>query len=375
MAGIYIHIPFCRQACHYCNFHFSTSTQLKQAVVNAISTELLLQKNYAGNEIIETIYFGGGTPSLLSAQELSLIFTALHKNFTIAHDAEITLEANPDDINSTVLKNWQQQGINRLSMGVQSFFEDDLQWMNRAHNATQAKQSILLAQQHGFNNITIDLIYGLPILTNEKWKANVDAALQLNVSHLSCYALTVEPKTALQYFIKEYKKQDVDAAHQSAQFLLLMQWMSDAGFEHYEISNFALPGKQSRHNTSYWQGKTYLGIGPAAHSFNGQSRQLNIANNALYIKSIEQHIVPFEVETLTAKQKFNEYVMTALRTSKGIDLTLVLEKFGKPPFEYIVKHAQPFVQTKKVLSANKHLLLTNEGKLFADGIASDLFML
>jgi oxygen-independent coproporphyrinogen-3 oxidase len=372
MAGIYIHIPFCRKACHYCNFHFSTSANNIPAMAQAITTEAVLRKDYI-NEKIATIYFGGGTPSLLQIDDLRLQIDTLRDLFDVENHAEITLEANPDDINAEKLAAWKAAGINRLSIGVQSFFDEDLQWMNRAHNATQAVQSIQLAQREGFNNITIDLIYGTPTLTDEHWQQNVETAIALNIPHLSCYALTVEPKTALEKMIAANKIANVDAEKQGRHFELLMQWAQAAGYEHYEISNFAKPGMQSRHNSSYWQGKQFLGLGPSAHSFNGSSRQWNIANNALYLKSIEQGIVPFEIEQLTPTQQLNEYIMTSLRTIEGLSLLHVQQRWGLPARELIEKEASPFLQDGRMLQRGGQLVLTRQGKLFADGIAAALF--
>jgi oxygen-independent coproporphyrinogen-3 oxidase len=364
MAGIYIHIPFCRQACHYCNFHFATSLHYKNDLVTALLKEIVLQKDYPGNEIIETIYFGGGTPSLCTKAEIGNILAAIRSTHTIAEDAEITLEANPDDITEEKLREWKEAGINRLSIGIQSFFEEDLQWMNRAHNAKQAVDSLQSAKEQ-FDNITIDLIYGTPRLTNEKWKKNVETALSLNIPHLSCYALTVEPKTPLDKMIKQHKSDNIDPDKQSEQFLLLMQWMEDAGYEHYEISNFARPGWRSRHNSSYWQGANYLGLGPSAHSFNGKERQWNISNNSVYIESISKGIIPFEKEVLTVTQKKNEYIMTSLRTIGGLDTGIA----GKD----LLEKSKRFIDAGLMKLENDSLILTREGKLLADGIAAELF--
>lgn len=372
MAGIYIHIPFCRKACHYCNFHFSVSQNMLPQMMNAICREAELRNNYL-HEAIETIYFGGGTPSLVTIDDLQFTIEKLRTLFNVDTNAEITLEANPDDITIEKLNAWKDIGITRLSIGIQSFFDDDLQWMNRAHNAGQARKSIELAMQAGFNNITIDLIYGTPHLSDEDWLQNLETALQLNVPHLSCYALTVEPNTALQKMIAQHKKEDVDAEKQSRQFELLMQWSAANGYEHYEISNFAKAGFRSRHNSSYWQGKPYLGLGPSAHSYNGLSRQWNIANNALYIKSIEQNIVPFEKEELTSTQKINEYLMTGLRTAEGVALDHLKRIAGEQTTTFIYHDAQKFIQQDLMQLSNKALVLTNKGKLFADGIAADLF--
>ncbi len=371
MAGIYLHIPFCKQACHYCNFHFATSLHYKNELIAALLKEIELQKNYLQNEKVETIYFGGGTPSLLQILDLRLLISSIQKNFTVDPGVEITLEANPDDITEEKLIEWKQIGINRLSIGIQSFFEEDLKWMNRAHNAEQAINNLKLAKKH-FENITIDLIYGTPQLTNEKWKHNVETALSLDIPHLSCYALTVEPKTPLEKMIQQHKSDDINPDKQSEQFLLLMQWLEDAGYEHYEISNFAKPGWRSRHNSSYWQGKKYLGLGPSAHSFNGTERQWNIANNNIYIASLNENKLSFEKEELTPIQKLNEYIMTALRTAEGINFEVLSSKFSVEKSNFLTR-SKKFIENNLLrLNANS-ILLTKEGKLLADGIASDLF--
>jgi oxygen-independent coproporphyrinogen III oxidase len=372
MPGIYIHIPFCRKACHYCNFHFSTNTKQIHAVSKAIAHEASLRKDYI-TRTVETIYFGGGTPSLLEADDLKEQIGVFRALFNVAGDAEITLESNPDDITPEKLEQWKEAGINRLSIGVQSFFAEDLQWMNRAHNATQAEQSILFAQQAGFDNITIDLIYGTPTLTDEQWKYNVDKAISLGITHLSCYALTVEAKTALADMIKKHKIADVSPDKQGHHFELLMQWLEKEGWEHYEISNFAKPGHRSKHNSSYWKGESYLGLGPSAHSFNGISRQWNIANNALYLKSIEQEIIPFEIEMLTPAQRLNEYIMTSLRTMEGLSLQHVKEHWSEAEATDILRDSQKFIDHDLVIHHDNNLLLTRKGKLMADGIAADLF--
>lgn len=368
MAGIYIHIPFCKQACHYCNFHFSTSLRYKNELIAALLKEMELQQEYLSGEIIETIYIGGGTPSLCSQQELESIFNKIQSLFKVSQDAEITLEANPDDINNEKLKDWKETGINRLSIGIQSFFDEDLQWMNRAHTAQQATDNLKLAI-NDFDNITIDLIYGTPELTNEKWKQNVERAIAFNIPHLSCYALTVEPKTPLDKLIRQHKSPDIDPDKQSEQFLLLMQWMTAAGYEHYEISNFAKPGFRSRHNSSYWQGKKYIGFGPSAHSFDSNTRWWNIANNNQYIESINKGVVPFEKEELTATQKLNEYIMISLRTMEGLNLF----KVDDATRNELRAKSKKYIEKGLMKIENDYLKLTNEGKLLADGIAADLF--
>jgi oxygen-independent coproporphyrinogen-3 oxidase len=368
LTGIYIHIPFCKQACHYCNFHFATSLHYKNELTAALLKEIALQKDYLGSDPVETIYFGGGTPSLLNIEDLQMIIEKIKTVFVVKAGTEITLEANPDDITEEKLIGWKEAGINRLSIGIQSFFDEDLEWMNRAHNAQEAIGNLQLAIKH-FENITIDLIYGTPGLTNEKWKQNVDTAISLNIPHLSCYALTVEPKTPLDKMIRQHQTENINPEKQSEQFLLLMQWMEEAGYEHYEISNFARPGWRSRHNSSYWQGKNYLGVGPSAHSFNGTERKWNVSNNTLYIESINKGIVPFEKEVLTVVQQLNEYIMTSMRTMEG----LKLEKLDKITGDKLKAASQKFIDAGLMRSVSNSLILTKEGKLLADGIAADLF--
>lgn len=383
LAGIYIHIPFCKQACNYCNFHFSTSLRYKNDFIAALLKEIELQSkqsstaelqnNYLQNEIIETIYFGGGTPSLLSTDELKTILIKLREHLQIIPNAEITLEANPDDITNEKLKGWKEAGINRLSIGIQSLFDEDLLWMNRAHNAAEAKTVIQKAKEAGFENFTVDLIYGTPGLTDEMWMQNLEWVLQQNITHLSCYALTVEEKTPLDKQIRLNQKTATDPEQQSRQFLLLMDFMQLAGFEHYEISNFAKPGHRSKHNSSYWKGKHYLGLGPSAHSYNGISRQWNIANNQQYIQLLQQGIIPFEKEELTTTQQLNEYIMTSLRLMEGCDLNFVQTKFGADKVKELKQKSIRFQYSKWMIEKANALILTQEGKLFADKIASELF--
>ena len=343
----------------------------KGPLIAALLREMEIQRNYLEGEPIESIYFGGGTPSLLPAEDIRALILCLRDLFTIEPDAEFTLEANPDDITEEKLNAWKASGINRLSIGIQSFFDEDLRWMNRAHTAGEAMVNLQLAIKH-FNNITIDLIYGTPQLTNEKWKKNVDTAIALGIPHLSCYALTVEPKTPLDKMIRQFKREDVNPDKQSEQFLLLMQWMEEAGYEHYEISNFARPGRRSRHNSSYWQGKKYLGLGPSAHSFNGKERQWNVSNNNIYITSLEKGQLPFEKEVLTPTQQLNEYIMTSLRTMEGLNLVTLRSVFGIREDEMLGK-TKPFSAGGLLKQADHSLVLTKEGKLLADGIAAALF--
>lgn len=340
-------------------------------MITAILCEAEMQKDYLGAETIETIYLGGGTPSLLNNEEIKIILEKIQQLHILSSEAEITLEANPDDIDEDKLSGWKAAGINRLSIGIQSFFDEDLQWMNRAHTADEAKHSLHAAKTI-FDNITIDLIYGTPHLTNERWKQNVDTVLSFDIPHISCYALTVEPKTPLHKMIKQQKSPDVNPDKQSEQFLLLMRWMEEAGYEHYEISNFAKPGWRSRHNASYWQGKKYLGLGPSAHSFNGSTRQWNISNNNIYIQSISGGEVPYEIEELTLTQQINEYIMTSLRTAEGMNLDVLEEQFAVSSKE-ITGKAEKYINNNLLKLGNNSLLLTREGKLLADGIAADLF--
>ena len=373
MAGIYIHIPFCRKACHYCNFHFSTSSKQIEPLVDCLIKEIELRKNDT-TQTIETIYFGGGTPSILTTSQIESILQAVNNYYTVIIDAEITLESNPDDISEDKLIQWKSIGINRLSIGIQSFREEDLLWMNRAHNAVQAYKCIKLAQAVGFDNITIDLIYGVPNLSNEQWKENIQTALSLHIPHLSCYALTVEPKTALDKMIQTNNKESIDTDKQAEQFIILMDILEDAGFEHYEISNYAIPGFRSKHNSSYWQGKHYIGIGPSAHSFNGHSRQWNIANNALYIQSINNNSITAETEMLTTNQQYNEYVMTSLRTIEGIENSRIKALFGDDKLQHTFIEITKWIHSGYVIMDNNRITLTPTGKLMADGIASDLFI-
>jgi len=387
VAGIYIHIPFCKQACYYCDFHFSTSLKKKDELLQALVKELQLRKDELKNKTIETIYFGGGTPSLLTIDELRLLIDEVYKNYQVIQNPEITLEANPDDLLSvraqsrTIFEDYKAIGINRLSIGIQSFFEDDLQSMNRAHSAEEAKKCLELATKQ-FDNITIDLIYGIPNMSLEKWNENLQMAFNLGVNHISSYALTVEPKTALDSFIKKgtYPPIDEDLALQH--FNHLITETEKQSFIHYEISNFGKPDYFSKHNTSYWQGKSYLGIGPSAHSFNGKERSWNVANNTKYIQAIQQSTLPSTIETLSEKDRFNEYVMTGLRTIWGISLDKIENDFGVSYKKHLQESSEKFVQQGLLTLASCHtehsrsvLKATQKGKFLIDGIASDLFMI
>jgi oxygen-independent coproporphyrinogen-3 oxidase len=373
MSGIYIHIPFCKQACHYCDFHFSTSMGKKDAMVNAICKELELRKSEFEDETVATIYFGGGTPSVLQSDEIELILNSVRTNYTIIDNPEITLEANPDDLSEEKIVQLAASSINRLSIGIQSFFEEDLKLMNRAHNAAEAEKSLQLARQH-FDNISIDLIYGMPNMSLARWKENIDKALGYGIPHISSYALTVEPKTALAKFVEKGLVSPASDEEAQEHFNLLNETLLDAGFDCYEISNFGKPGYYSKNNSAYWQQKKYIGIGPSAHSFDGVRRGWNINNNPKYIKSIEQDILPMEVEVLSATDKYNEYIMTGLRTIWGVSLSRIATEFGPKFKEYALLQADKFIEEHLLYLDDEILKTTKKGMFLADGIAADLFM-
>ena len=373
MSGIYIHIPFCKQACYYCDFHFSTSVKKKGELVEMLCREIILRKEELPGKILQTVYFGGGTPSLLSAEELQHIFKTIRENFTLAEDAEITLEANPDDLSREKLEVFKSAGINRLSIGVQSFFEEDLKLMNRAHNATEALESIVMAKEY-FENISIDLIYGIPGMSDERWLKNIEMALDLGLPHFSCYALTVEPNTALKKFIDKGIIKPVDDEAAAAHFEILTRTLKNAGYVHYEFSNFGKPGYFSQNNTAYWMGKPYLGIGPSAHSYDGNSRKWNVSNNSLYIKSLERGEIPLQEEKLSIVDKYNEYVMTRLRTMWGVSLAEVREKFGDQIYNYLIEQSEPLLHDELLQIKEDVLSITNKGKFLSDGISADLFL-
>ncbi|MGZ4035762.1 MAG: radical SAM family heme chaperone HemW [Bacteroidia bacterium] len=382
MAGIYIHIPFCKQACNYCDFHFSTSLKNKDAFLKALLKEIEIQKNYfdldqnfKSQSVISTVYFGGGTPSLLTQKELMSIFNVLNEYFNIAADAEITLEANPDDLTPQKISELKQTPINRLSIGIQSFYDEDMKFMNRAHDSKDALNAVKFAQDNGFENITIDLIYGIPTLTHHKWRNNLQIAFALSVKHISAYCLTVEPKTALAHQIKSGLIKNIDEQHSSEQFEILLEAMHANDFVQYEISNFCKDGFYSKHNSNYWLKENYLGLGPSAHSFNGTSRQWNISNNALYIRSLEEGELNFEKEVLTTGQRYNEYILTSLRTIWGTDLNYIEQQFGKDYYNYCLNEAEKYIRSENMLNEENKLFLTDKGKLLADKISSDLFFI
>lgn len=371
-AGIYIHIPFCKQACHYCDFHFSTSMKKREAIVAALIKEIQLRKGELGGAEIATIYFGGGTPSVLSDDEIKSIIDAVYANFTVVANPEITLEANPDDLSAERIKQLVLLPINRLSIGIQSFFEEDLKLMNRAHNTEQAEACLAEATKH-FNNISIDLIYGVPGMSNERWQQNIEKALSFNIPHISSYALTVEPKTALHTFVKKgIVSQPSDEVAQQ-HFQILVEKLKENNFIHYELSNFGKEGYFSKNNTAYWLGKKYLGIGPSAHSYDGVSRSWNVSNNTLYLKAIEGNELPLEKEDLTTEDRYNEYIMTGLRTIWGVSLEKIKQDFGMLYLDYLLKESKTFIEKELLEIESGNLKVTQKGKFLADGIASDLF--
>ena len=374
MAGIYIHIPFCKQACHYCDFHFSTSLKKKDPLLKALVKEIILRKDELNGEVVETIYFGGGTPSMLSQSELDHIIDAVYDYHHVIDDPEITLEANPDDLDPKTIKELANSKINRLSIGIQSFFEEDLKLMNRAHNAHEAVECLSLASTF-FDNISVDLIYGIPGLTDEKWKENIHTALRFNIPHISSYALTVEPKTALEALIKKGKIQDTDDAQAETQFHILIDTLETYGFDHYELSNFGKKGFYSKNNTAYWQGKSYLGIGPSAHSFDGKKRGWNVRNNSKYINALEENKLPIERETLSTTDRYNEYIMTGLRTIWGVSLEKVKNDFGEIYLTYLLAQSSKYLIQELLYIEDEKLKTTKKGKFLSDGIASDLFKL
>lgn len=373
---IYIHIPFCKQKCSYCNFHFSTSLKYKEEMIASIKKEILLRKDELKHKKLQSLYFGGGTPSILGVDELKSIIDEVLKYFTFQEDIEITLEANPDDLDKTFLKELSTSHVNRLSIGTQSFFEEDLKLMNRAHSSSQAEDSIKRAQDFGFENLSIDLIYGSPTSNFEIWKQNLQKAVDLQVPHISSYALTVEPKTALENWISKGKIKSPQESEQNQEFYFMSDFLKEKGFEHYEISNFAKSGFHSKHNSAYWQYKEYLGIGPSAHSYDGQSsRSWNVANNQQYIKNLQQNVLPKETEVLTEKEKFNEMMMIGLRTIWGVDISNFAKDFSDEVIQHFNKETSLKLQEEMLMIENHHLKIPEKHWFLADGIAADLFII
>lgn len=371
MFGIYVHIPFCKQACHYCNYHFSTSLKHKTRLVHAIGKELVLRKDELKGQA-NTIYFGGGTPSLLEEEDLTYLFQILFDNYDIAHDAEITIETNPDDLTVEMLETLAKTPINRLSIGVQSFYDEDLTWMNRAHNAKEAMECLTLAKAY-FPNISIDLIYGVPQMDNKRWEQSLEIAFELEIPHLSFYALTVEPNTALERFIEKKKSPPVVDDHAFAHYRILQRKAKEANYQNYEFSNFSKTGYYSQNNMAYWSDNSYLGIGPSAHGYDGKRRCWNVANNIFYAKKLEAGELALECEDLSLADRYNEYIMTRFRTLKGMSLTDLQERFGEELYSYALEQAKTHLEDKRLTISEDYLSVTELGRFQTDGMASDLF--
>ncbi len=372
---IYLHIPFCKQKCSYCNFHFSTSFSLKDEMLSAIKKEIQLRHNELENKTLKSLYFGGGTPSVLSVDEIKSLIDEIQKYFSFDENVEITLESNPDDLNKNFLEELSKTEINRLSIGTQSFYDEDLKLMNRAHNASEAESSIKRAQDFGLVNISIDLIYGSPTSNFEIWKDNLNKTIELQVPHVSSYALTVEPKTALEKWIENGKIRSPEETEQNQEFYYMKDFLKDNGFDHYEISNFGKPGFHSKHNSAYWKSEPYLGIGPSAHSYNGHlERSWNIANNPIYIKNLNQNILPKEKEILTEKDIFNEMIMIGLRTIWGVDLNRINQNFSSEVIDYLNQETKSKIESGILEIENNYLKIPEKHWFLADGIASDLFI-
>ncbi len=373
MAGIYIHIPFCKQACHYCNFHFSTSLQYKNELLTALLKEIKLRKDELGDEPIETIYFGGGTPGLLDVQEIESILNKVRINYNCSSVKETTLEMNPDDVELPKIIGFKNLGIDRISLGVQSFYEEDLVYMNRSHSSAKAEDSIHIIKEH-FKNYTVDLIYGYPLLTHEKLANNVAKLIGIDTPHISIYGMTVEPKTALDSFIKKGKEKPLDPSQGAGQFEYLMGTLEEKGFEHYEISSYAKKGFRAIHNSNYWAGASYLGFGPGAHSYHGTKRKWNIANNTLYIKSLDQNKLNQEEEELSKKDILNEKVLLGLRVKEGLDLDDYLAVSSEKGLSILLEKATTHIAKGLLEKDETHLKLTVKGRLYCDGISADLFI-
>lgn len=372
---IYLHIPFCKQKCSYCNFHFSTSFSLKDEMLSAIKKEIQLRYNELENKTLKSLYFGGGTPSVLSGDEIKSLIDEIQKYFSFDNNIEITLESNPDDLNKNFLEELSKTEVNRLSIGTQSFYDEDLKLMNRAHNASEAESSIKRAQDFGLVNISIDLIYGSPTSNFEIWKDNLSKTIELQVPHVSSYALTVEPKTALEKWIENGKIRSPEEKEQNQEFYYMKDFLKDNGFDHYEISNFGKPGFHSKHNSAYWKSEPYLGIGPSAHSYNGSfERSWNIANNPIYIKNLNQNILPKEKEILTEKDRFNEMIMIGLRTIWGVDLQKINQNFSSEVIDYLNQEIKSKIESGILEIENNYLKIPEKHWFLADGIASDLFI-
>lgn len=375
MSGIYFHIPFCKQLCHYCAFHKSISLQAKDRMLSCLKKELEKRKDYLDGKNIESIYFGGGTPSVYSPSEIQSLINEVSKHFTIEENAEITMEANPDDLTHDYLKELKETSINRLSVGIQSFHDEDLILMNRRHSGQQAYDAIKRAQDYGFDNISVDQIYGVPGLTFEKWEQNLRKVFELNIQHISSYHLMYDPNTVFSHKLKKGTLKEVDEEVSLAQYKHLIAEAKKQGFIHYEISNFSKLGLESKHNSSYWQQKKYLGLGPSAHSYNINRREWNISDNHKYMKAIEEGGNYSEFEELTFNDRFNDYVLTSLRTMWGLDLKLVKKEFGDIYFQHCLKKSDKFIKSDDVRIENKHIILTDKGVFISNDVMSDFFYL
>ncbi len=372
MAGLYIHVPFCAKRCLYCDFFSNTSMEYKEPYLSALLKEMEMQKDYLDSEPLETIYFGGGTPSQLSAADFESIFEHIFYLFPVEKDMEITLEANPDDMTEEYVSSLQSLPFNRISMGIQSFHEDDLRFLNRRHTAKQAKQAVSLCKEKGFHNISIDLIYGLPNQSIEAWQRNLNEAIQLDIPHISAYHLIYEEGTKLNKLKEEGKVNTIDEEVSESQFIALIDTLQGAGYEHYEISNFAKPGYISKHNSSYWLGNKYLGLGPSAHSYNGENRQWNVLSLRDYLQGIDDHKLNIQLDFLTDESKYNDYIITGLRTMWGISLSHIMTEFGRDKLNYCLKQATPFIDRGLLRRFDDKLLLSRDGIFISDSIMSDL---
>ncbi len=373
MAGIYFHIPYCKQACHYCDFHFSTVLNTREEMVEAMLREVESRSSELASAEIQSVYFGGGTPSILSVQQIDALLSKVRSSFALAEGAEITLEANPDDLSPTALQDWKDIGINRLSIGLQSFHNEDLTWMNRAHNSEEALNAVWEAREVGFENLTVDLIYGLPTWKGDEWQQNLEELKKLNVPHFSAYILTVEEKTALGVNVSKGLERVASDQQIEEEYLQLTNFAKEQGYEHYEVSNFALAGNRSRHNGNYWKGAPYLGIGPGAHSFDGKQRRWNVSNNNIYIKSLKSDASYFETEDLSRFDQYNEHIMTRLRTAEGIDLEECKSLYGLRPDEVEPLFWNDLIEEGKLIGINGRFRVTEAAWLVSDRIASDLF--
>lgn len=374
MSGIYVHIPFCKKKCHYCSFFSVASNKHMPDFLETLKKEIEIQKEYLGGEEVNTIYLGGGTPSLFTANSLQQVLDEIQNNFQVSGQAEITIEANPDDVSEEWVNEISGTDINRVSLGVQSFFDDDLDYLNRVHSGADADLAILRLKSKGFENLTIDLIYGIPTLSQEKWEQNLDKFFDHDIPHLSAYALTVEDKTALNTLIRKGRLEAPKDRNAVEHFKALLAMTEEKSYIHYEISNFAKEGFYSRHNSIYWTGGHYLGLGPSAHSYNGRSRRWNKADMKSWMSLSSFYEESFEEEVLSTDQRFNEYVMTSLRTVWGCDISLVRQEFGQEYARHLLSASDKYINDNSLITKGSKLFLTNKGKLFADGIAADLFI-